>query len=87
MPDMLLVGHGGAINTVHVIAVASIKSAPVQRLLKATPPERVLDLTYGYPRQSIILFATGWIVISNHTHAELTKALHHEEGTDAPPWW
>lgn len=87
MPDMLLVGHGGAINTAHVIAVASIKSAPVQRLLKATPPERVLDLTYGYPRHAIILFATGWIIISNRTPQELTRALHSAEDEHAPPWW
>lgn len=87
MPDMLLVGQGGAINTAHVIAVASIKSAPVQRLVKAAPPGRVLDLTYGYPRQAIILFADGWIIISSRTPAELTRALHVGEGDHAPPWW
>ncbi|MBN8640027.1 MAG: hypothetical protein J0M07_32245, partial [Anaerolineae bacterium] len=59
----------------------------VQRLLKATPPERVLDLTYGYPRHAIILFATGWIVISNRTPQELTRALHNAEDEHAPPWW
>ncbi len=87
MPDMLLVGHGGAIATHHVIAVASLKSAPVQRLLKAAPPSRVLDLTYGYPRQAIILFADGWIVVSNRTADELAKALHQAEGDHAEPWW
>jgi len=87
MPDMLLVGQGGAINTAHVLAVASIKSAPVQRLLKASPQDRILDLTYGYPRQALIIFANGLLVISSRTSAELARALHQPEGDHAAPWW
>ena len=71
-----------------MLAVASMKSAPVKSLLQATDAAQVLNLTYGYPRRSLVVLAGGWLVISSRSVEELTRALHQgEEPTHDAPWW
>lgn len=89
MADMLILGQGGSINREQVVAVAPIKSAPIQKLLDAIGEARVLNMTYGYPRRSVIVFDNGMVAISSRTVGELTKAIHMREELehDDAPWW
>lgn len=63
MTTLISIGRGGAIDLDHVVAVARASSAPVKRLLEAAGPARVLNLTYGEPRQSVILFDNGCLAV------------------------
>lgn len=87
--NILIMGRGGAINAERVVAIAPAKSAPVRRLLEAAGRGRVIDMTYGYPRQAIILFDNGYIAIVSRTVEELARALAGmtEDGHADPPWW
>lgn len=92
MPRMVIVGRGGSVDANRVVAVAPFKSKPIKRLLEAAGADRVLNLTYGYPRQSVILLDNGFIVVTSRTTDELVRAFHNsskEEMTDdnQPPWW
>lgn len=90
MPKILILGRGGSINADRVIAVAHIKSAPILRMIQATDDNRVLNLTYGFPRRSVIVLDNGFIVLSSRTPDELARALATcEEFRDEeqPPWW
>lgn len=90
MAKILLLGHGGSINMSRVIAIAPAKSDPVRRLVKETEPGKVLNLTYGYPRRSIIILDNGYVVLSSRTPDELARAVglcEDLEDEDQPPWW
>lgn len=90
MAKILLLGRGGAINMDRVIAVAHARSAPIRRLIEATDDSRLLNLTYGYPRRSVLILDDGILVISSRTPQELARALGMcEELKDEaqPPWW
>jgi len=86
---MLILGRGGSINQDRVVAIAPITSAPVQKLLQAAGEDRILNMTYGYTRQSVIMFENGMIAVTSRTVEELTKAIHmgEELDHDAVPWW
>ena len=90
MPNLLILGRGGVINSDQVVAIAPAKSAPIKRLLEAAGAERVLNLTYGYPRQAVILLNNGFLVISSRSMEELTRAIglgEDDEDRPNPPWW
>lgn len=90
MAKILLLGHGGSINLNRVIAIAPVKSDPIQRLVKATDASHVLNLTYGYPRRSIIILDNGYVVLSSRTPDELARAVglcEELDDEDQPPWW
>lgn len=92
MPRMIILGRGGVIDAQRVVAIGSARSAPVKRLLKSIAAEKVLDLTYGYPRESVILLDNGYLAIVSRTVGELARALDDGTGKDLshenqPPWW
>lgn len=92
MPRMIILGRGGSVDADRVVAIAPFKSKPIKRLLDAVDSGKVLNLTYGYPRQSVILLENGFVVVTSRTVEELVRAFHDgskEELTDGkqPPWW
>jgi regulator of extracellular matrix RemA (YlzA/DUF370 family) len=90
MPNILILGRGGSINADRVIAIAPAKSAPILRMMEATDASHVLNMTYGYPRRSVIVLDNGFLVISSRTPGELARAVGScEELTDEDqaPWW
>lgn len=89
MPDMLILGRGGSINRERVVLIAPMSSAPIQKLLRDTDPSRVINMTYGYPRRSVVVFDNSMIAITSRTVEELTKAIHmrKELEDDSAPWW
>lgn len=78
MSAWITLGRGGIVDTRRILAVASARSAPVKRLLKRIEPERVVNLTYGYPRESVILLEEGWLVLVSLTIDQLSAQLESE---------
>lgn len=92
MPRMIILGRGGAVDAHRVVAVAPFKSKPIKRLLDAAGTGKVLNLTYGYPRESVILLDNGFLIISSRMLGELVRVFHdgnQEELSDGnqTPWW
>ncbi len=87
--DMLLFGRGGAINTERVVLIANARSSPIKRLIKTINSERIFDLTYGSPCETVILFENGCIALVHRTPGEVVRALTRASETDhdIPPWW
>lgn len=80
MTRLVSLGRGGAIDLDHVVAVARANSAPIKRLLESAGPSRVVNLTYGEPRQSVILFDNGCLaVVSLSVEAVLNTLARAEE--------
>lgn len=75
MPTYLQLGEGGLVKTEDIIALGRARSAPLQRLLKTTPPERLLDLTYGHPRNVILILRGGYVVVATPTLEEVSAML------------
>lgn len=78
MPNMLMMGEGGSINPERVLLVASLKSAPIKRLVKYTEGNKVINITYGYPQLSVIVFDNGMIAVTCYPVEELSAALRRE---------
>jgi len=76
MAQWITVGQGGVIDTNRVAAVANARSAPVKRWLENTDPVRIINLTYGHPRQSIILLDNDYLIIVPISPNELTRLLN-----------
>jgi regulator of extracellular matrix RemA (YlzA/DUF370 family) len=88
MTKLVLFGRGGAIAVDRVIAVARASSAPVKRLIEAAGPARVLSLTYGEPRQSVILLDNGCLVVVSLSIDEVLdrlQAVQNLEGGEYVP--
>ncbi len=79
---MFSVGRGGAIAADRVIAVARASSAPIKRLLEAAGPGLVLNLTYGEPRQAVILLESGHLAVVNLSVEEVLRRLDGKGGND-----
>lgn len=75
MNYMISMGEGGSINPDRVIMVASLASQPVKQFLKNTPPDKLLNLTYGYPRRSIVVFDNGFVAITRYPVEQLDFAI------------
>lgn len=74
-PGWIEVGRGGAIAAARVLAVARANSAPVKRLLQAAGPGRVLNLTYGDPRETVLILDNGYLVVTGVSMDALLQRL------------
>lgn len=75
MTRLITLGRAGVIDADRIIAMASLHSTPIKRLVAKTAPERILNLTYGYPRETLVVLADGYLVIVSQTIDELTQVL------------
>ncbi len=76
---LLPIGKDGLIAIDRVVAVGWVKSAPMRRLLRATPPECVVVLTGGRRRQTALVLDSGHVVITPMTITELAHWLTLEK--------
>jgi len=79
MNRMIRVGEGGAIAEKNIVAVVRANSSPVKRLLESAGPGRVINLTYGYPRKSVVLFDNGFLAIVSLTVEEILSSYYSGE--------
>jgi extracellular matrix regulatory protein A len=82
MARWVMMGMGGAVDAEKVVAVVSAQSTPVKRLLKTTPKERVFNMTYGYPRRSVMLFDNGYLAVVSMPVDELAEHLNQAVTND-----
>lgn len=66
------------IDTNRVLAVTSARSTPIKRLLARVEPDRVINMTYGYPRETVIFLEGGFLVVASLTVDHLTDILVSE---------
>ncbi len=75
MPNIIMMGEGGSINPERVLMIASLKSAPIKRLLKYVESSKIINMTYGYPQRSLMIFDNGMVVITRFEVEELSMAI------------
>lgn len=78
MHAFIPLGRGGILASERILAVASVRSAPVKRLLAHIAPERIVNLSYGYPRETVVLMEGGMFIITSLTVEQLTDILTSE---------
>lgn len=66
-PHMISLGRGGAIAAERIVAVARANSMPIRRMVESTALSHILNLTYGEPRQAILILDSGYIAIISMT--------------------
>ena len=71
----------GVIAVDRIVAVGRVDSAPLKRLLAATPPSQVLLLTGGRRKATVLFLDSGHIVITAVSLDDLKQRL----GTDRRP--
>jgi regulator of extracellular matrix RemA (YlzA/DUF370 family) len=69
------VGRGGLIAADRVVAVGRAGSAPIKRLLAAAGPKLVINLTYGEPRQTVLVLESGHLVVVSQPITTVKQAL------------
>lgn len=75
MSAWITLGDYGVLRRSRIIAVGSNQSTPLRRMVTALPLSKVIILTGGKKRQSIILLDTGHAIISHLTVAEVNAEL------------
>lgn len=83
MNYMISMGDGGSINCDRVILVASMSSAPIKRFVKDTEPGKLVNLTYGFPQRSIIVFDNGTVAITSCPVNKLDFAIRTKTEVEA----
>lgn len=83
MNYMISMGKGGSINSDRVVMVASMLSAPVKRFVKNLEPGKVVNLTYGYPQRSVLIFDNGMVAITRYDVKDLDFAVRTKTEVDS----
>lgn len=73
--DWIHIEGESMINARRIVAVGPAASAPIRRLLQATPVSHVVVLTGGRKRQTALVLDSGHVVITSLTTAELAALL------------
>lgn len=72
----LAIGEAGFIQRERIVSIAPATTAPLRRLLKATPLDRVVILTGGQKRQTAVLLDSGHLVLTALSLAEWQVLLN-----------
>ncbi|PJF40080.1 MAG: DUF370 domain-containing protein [Chloroflexi bacterium] len=75
MTRHITITPGGIIDRERIVAVMSMRSKPVQRFIGALGAERIIDMTYGYARETAILLDNGFVAITRLSVDDLTELL------------
>ncbi len=75
MKGWIAIGNIGVVQIERVVAVAPVESAPMKRLLAALPLEKIVVLTGGRRRRSVLVLDSGHVVVTALSVAEVEAAL------------
>lgn len=78
MTRIIALGRGGAVDAERIIAILSAHSAPIQRWLARVDRQYILNLTYGYPREAVLVLEGGYVALVSQTVEELAEVLAAE---------
>lgn len=73
--SIVLLGEYGFVKAERILTVGKVNSAPMRRLLASLPREKVVYLTGGRRRQSVVLLDTGHAVVTALTVEEVRARL------------
>jgi regulator of extracellular matrix RemA (YlzA/DUF370 family) len=79
MKRWVVLGQGGALAVNRVMAVANARSAPVKRWIETADPVRIINLTYGYPRRSVILLDNDYLIVAPIWPKDLIRLLNGDD--------
>jgi regulator of extracellular matrix RemA (YlzA/DUF370 family) len=82
MSRWIAVGYGALLDAERIVAAVRVRSTPVKRMLAAAGPAQVVNLTYGYPRECVVLLDTGHFALISLTLDELLRQLNSKEEGD-----
>jgi regulator of extracellular matrix RemA (YlzA/DUF370 family) len=75
MKGWVQIDHVGMILADRVVAVGLVESAPIKRLLAALPLEKIVVLTGGRRRRSVLVLDSGHVVVTAMSVMEVEAAL------------
>ncbi|MCA9941932.1 MAG: DUF370 domain-containing protein [Ardenticatenaceae bacterium] len=75
-PGWLAIGEAGFLQQSRIVSVAPANTAPLRRLLKATPPELVVVLTGGQRRKTAVFLDSGHLILTALSLAEWQALLN-----------
>ncbi|MEP7284278.1 MAG: extracellular matrix/biofilm biosynthesis regulator RemA family protein [Chloroflexota bacterium] len=78
MTRLISVGKGGFVEVQQIVAAGRANSSPIKRLLKVAGIAKIVDLTYGEPRQSVIVLNNGFLAIVSLSLEALVDAIEKE---------
>jgi regulator of extracellular matrix RemA (YlzA/DUF370 family) len=71
--DWLMIDDVGLVAARRVVAMARTDAGGVARLMRDTPPERVIILTGGRKRRSVLILDSGHLVVTALSIAQLAE--------------
>lgn len=77
--DWVAVGTIGFIQKSRIVGVSRVKSAPIRRLIQATPTASIVVLTGGERRQTAVLLDSGHVIITALSLSEWQALLKADE--------
>ena len=75
MKGWIQIGTVGMVLADRIVAVGPVESAPIKRLLAALPLDKIVVLTGGRRRQSVLVLDSGHVVVTALDVAEVEAAL------------
>lgn len=73
--EWLDVGELGLVAVQRMLAVGSAEAAPMKRLMATTPEEKLIVLTGGRKRRTVLVLDTGHLVITSLSLVDVVGEL------------
>lgn len=71
----------GLVRGDRIVAVGRAEAAAMKRLISAVPLDKIISLTAGRKRQSVIVLDSGHVVITALTVAQIGQLLRGDKKT------
>lgn len=71
----ITIDDGGLLAAERIIAVVMVDAAPIRRMLRMLPPEKVVTVTGGRKRKTAVLFDSGHLVVTSLTLDEVQQLI------------
>lgn len=78
---VVVVGEG-LIALDRIVAVGRVDAAPIKRLLRVVPADRLVVLTGGKKRETAVILDSGHVVVTAMPLAELRRRLARAQQSD-----
>jgi regulator of extracellular matrix RemA (YlzA/DUF370 family) len=75
MAKWISVGRGGMIDADRIMLIVPTRSAPIKQLLRDLDNQRVINMTYGDPRQAVVVFDNGYVAVTSLTVNQLMERI------------
>lgn len=76
----------GLVAAERVVAVAQLEAAPVRRMVRAAPPDRVVVMTGGRKRLTAVVLDSGHVIITALELADWKKLLGFQPTLGESAW-